>query len=426
MNVGISSILKAESIIEAYWGGIIIRKDINKFRVFMFIFWAMILGMAGMYTMYLAQLGFSKKEVSICVTLYTVSGIIGQSFVGYLVDKYKSIRKIMFLVISTGLLVATGLVFAKVNWQIYLLISMWAFFISGSIPLSDTWCIDTLKFYGEQRNFGKIRGFGSIGYGLAGSFFGLLLQRFGWKIYNWYLIIGVLSTLLVIYMMKDSHRIDFNEKHEANNRQENISIGEALWEIFKIRPLILTIGIIFIYTFVVRGIYSYLGVLIGDYGGGAASLGFTYFFDATPEVVTFFLASKLIKKFKSKGVIFAAFLLQIVRLSVILIFNNAMAVILMGVLSGFAYGLIASSYKTYIYELSPAKYRVTCISLSESIIGISGIISAPVFGFIFTKFGTNAAIAFGLIIYVLLAIIMGGNLFSEKKTLNKKVFNFNK
>lgn len=387
----------------------------------MFVYWAMILGMTGMYTMYLAQLGFSKKEVSICVTLYTLVGIIGQSFIGYLVDKYKSIRKIMFLVISMGLVVAVGLAFAKEKWQVYLLISIWSFFISGSIPLSDTWCIDTLKFYGEQRNFGKIRGFGSVGYGLAGSFFGLLLLRFGWKIYNWYLIIGVLLTLLVIYMMNDSHRTNSNEKHEGSSKvQENISITEAFAEMVRIRPLLVTVGIIFMYNFVVKGIYSYLGVLIGDYGGGPASLGFTYFFDATPEVVTFFLASRLIKKFKSKGVIFAAFLLQIVRLSVIIIFNNAVAVILMGVFSGFAYGLIASSYKTYIYELAPAKYRVSCISLSESIIGISGIISAPIFGFIFTQFGTNAAIAFGLFIYSILALLIGRSLLTEKRAESRK------
>jgi MFS transporter, PPP family, 3-phenylpropionic acid transporter len=404
--------------------GIKIRKDIAKFRVFMAVYWAMILGMAGMYTMYIAQLGFSKKEVSIAVTLYTLSGIIGQSFIGYLVDKYKCIKKIMFLVISMGLLVAAGLIFASLNWQIYLLISIWAFFISGSIPLSEAWCIDTLKAYGEQRNFGKVRGFGSIGYGLAGPLFGILLQQFGWKIYQWYLIIGILLTLIVIFSMSDKHGIGVERKSEASFEvKEDISIKEALREMFKIRPLIATIVTIFMYTFVVRGIYSYLGVLIADYGGGTASLGFTYFFDATPEVVTFFLASRLLKRFKSKSLIFAAFLLQIIRLTVILIFNNAIAVMLMGVLSGFAFGLLASSYKTYIYELAPAKYRVSCISLSESIIGISGILSAPIFGFIFTQFGTNAAIAFGLIIYVILALVIGKNLLSEKSTKCKRRFN---
>lgn len=35
------------------------------------------------------------------------------------------------------------------------------------------------------------------------------------------------------------------------------------------------ITIIFMYNFVLKGIYNYLGVLVSDYGGGAASLGFT-------------------------------------------------------------------------------------------------------------------------------------------------------
>ena len=173
------------------------------------------------------------------------------------------------------------------------------------------------------------------------------------------------------------------------------------------------------YNFVLKGIYSYLAILVSDYGGGVGSLGLTYFFDASPEIVTFFLTARLLRKYKSKSIILVAFFLQIIRLSVILIFGNSLAVMLMGILSGFAYGLVAASYKTYIYEIAPEKYKTSCMSISETIIGLSGIISAPIFGFMFTRFGTTSTILFGLVIDILLAFaLLANNIISQRSNIN--------
>jgi MFS transporter, PPP family, 3-phenylpropionic acid transporter len=99
----------------------------------------------------------------------------------------------------------------------------------------------------------------------------------------------------------------------------------------------------------------------------------------------------------------------------ILVFNSSLAIMLLGILSGFAYGLLASSYKTYIYELAPEKYKISCLSLSESIIGLSGVISAPVFGFVIMKFGGYASIAMGLGIDVAAALYIAGTMYKERE-----------
>jgi predicted MFS family arabinose efflux permease len=381
----------------------------------MFFYWAMMLSVVGMYTMYISQLGFSKKEISIAVTIYTLSGLVGQSFIGYLVDKYRQIKKIMFMSIAMGLIVGIGIAFARLIWQIYILLFIWGFFVVGTNSLSEAWCIQALKSNSEQRNFGRVRGLGSIGYGLSGAFLGLILDKFGWRVYHWYIIVSISIILIIIYMMTDRITLETNES--ADNDEDKISLKEAFNEIFRIRPILVMIIIIFTYNLAMKGIYSYLGILVGDYGGGTLSLGLTYFFDACPEIITFFLAAKLLKKFHSKKLILVAFLLQIVRLIVILIFNNAAAVISMGVLSGFAFGLVAASYKTYIYELAPAKYKTSCLSLSESIIGLAGIVSAPIFGFIFTQFGTNSAILFGLIINIIAALVLMKDVLHSPKAI---------
>lgn len=384
----------------------------------MFIYWAMILSVTGMYSMYITQLGFTKQDISIIVTIYTFSSLVGQSFIGYMVDKLRKIKLVMLMTISMGIIVGLAINFAKLSWHFYILLFIWGFFVSGTNSLSEAWTLHVLKAYGDQKNFGKIRGFGSIGYGLSGVLLGFLLQSFGWHIYSWYITIVVLATLAVIYSIND---VEAKTSREADITREEVSFMEALVEVFKIRPILVMILIIFIYTFVMRGIYSYLGILVSDYGGGAMSLGLAYFFDASPEIITFFLTATLLKKYHSKTLIFAAFLLQIVRLTVILIFNNAAAVILMGVFSGFAFGLVAASYKTYIYEMAPAKYKASCMSISESIIAISGVASAPIFGFIITKFGANSAILTGLVIYGIMVLIMLKDIVSPKEIIKNKL-----
>jgi MFS transporter, PPP family, 3-phenylpropionic acid transporter len=373
----------------------------------MIAYWTMMITIPGMYTMYLTDIGFSKQEISIGVTIYTISMLMGQNFLGYLVDKYGNVKRLMIIFIGMGLVVGSFITVTQVNWIIYILLFIWGFFVFGTVPMLEAWCIDVLNAYRQQHNFGKVRGLGSIGYGFAGPLYGLLLQKLGWKVYGWSIVAAVLVTLVVLAFMNNKiGKIGKVKQKTSDKSYEKISVREALSEIFKIKPLFVMIIIIFTYNFVVRGIYSYLGILVSDFGGGALSLGFTYFFDASPEVITFFLTAILLKKFHNKNIIFGAFLLQIVRLSIILIFNNAAAVMLTGVLSGLAYGLMAASYKTYIYDLAPAKYKASCINVSESIIGISGIISAPIFGFMFTKFGINFTILFGLSIYIVMSAVM--------------------
>lgn len=118
------------------------------------------------------------------------------------------------------------------------MISIWGFFICGTPPLTDAWCIAALQRYNEQRNYGRVRGFGSIGYGISGALLGLLLQRFGWKIYYSYIITLLLLTLIIIFFMNDDSKINIS------NPDSNISIKEGLNQVFKIKPIIIMITII--------------------------------------------------------------------------------------------------------------------------------------------------------------------------------------
>lgn len=123
---------------------------------------------------------------------------------------------------------------------------------------------------------------------------------------------------------------------------------------------------------------------------------------------------RLIKKNNSKRLIFAAFILQIMRLSLILIFNSSVAIILAGILSGLAYGLIVTAYKTYIYEMAPDKCKISCLGLSESIFSLSGIISVPVFGFILMRFGASASILLGLFVNLIGIGIIISDIYRER------------
>lgn len=120
----------------------------------------------------------------------------------------------------------------------------------------------------------------------------MLLSKFGWNIYYLYIAAVVMFTLIIIYINDDRHI------ENMGGKSPNVSIKEALTQILKIKPFIIMLIIVFTYNFIYMGIYNYLGVLVKDYGGGALSLGLTYFFDATPEIVTYFLTASLLKNIR--------------------------------------------------------------------------------------------------------------------------------
>lgn len=384
----------------------------------MYTYWAMMLSVSGMYTMYITEIGFSKKEISIVVTTFILAASAGQNTFGYLADRFRCIKKILLFSISIGIAAAVALNFFREAWFVHIIITIWGFFLYGTVPLSEAWYISVLKANNEQKDFGKIRGVGSIGYGISGIILGLLLQYIGWAVYIWYVIFSGSILLLVIVSMDENKDAVWHNLGGKSNLENNgkISLREVFKQIIKVEPLRTIIMIMFVYTFVLEGIYIYLGVLIPDFGGGPLSLGLTYFFDATPEVITFVLTSRLIGKYKSKYLILVAFLLQIIRFSLILIFKSPVSIILLGILSGSAFGMAAAAYKTYIYENAPAEYRISCLSLSESIIGFSAVLGAPVYGYLIIKYGGYASIAVGLFLFIVMVLFIIINMYIEERS----------
>lgn len=100
----------------------------------MFTYWAMMLSIAGMYAMYIAQIGFSKKEISITVTIFIFAALIGQNVFGYLADRFKCIKRIFLVSISVGIIATIALNFSKQNWFISIIIFLWGFFYMGQYP----------------------------------------------------------------------------------------------------------------------------------------------------------------------------------------------------------------------------------------------------------------------------------------------------
>jgi len=401
--------------------GIDIKREYNKFRILMFTYWLMMLSVSGMYTMYIDNIGFSKKEISIAVSIFTFSALIGKNFMGYLADRFKDVKKIIFISISIGVIATVTLLFLRNIWAIIMIILLWGIFLYGIEPLTEAWYIEILMDNNAQSEFGKIRGFGSIGYALSGVFLGLLVEKLGWSIYIWYILISLCLALLTVLWIPESKKVKLFRVVGGKRDKGNVSVKEALNQIIEIKPLRYILIILFMYNFVVKGIYNYLGVLVSDLGGGPLSVGFAYFFDSLPELITFFLTPRLLRKYQSKDLIFASLILQTVRLILILVFSSSLAIMLLGCLSGLAYGLLASAYKTYIYELAPEKYKVSCLSLCESIIGLSGVASAPVFGFIIINFGTFASIGMGLVINIIAALIIVGSILKKRRETREEL-----
>lgn len=372
------------------------------------------LSIVGMYSMYILEIGFTKSEISLAVSIYTISSMLGQNFISYLADRYKCTKRILTISILIGSLSATAMSLSRQVWFVNTMIAIWGFCMFGTVPLSDAWYIQILKSNDKENDYGKIRGLGSIGYGLSGVLIGLLLQTFGWKIYTFYIVIFAILVLISIFLISDI--MDFNLiKKEVNVEDSNkISVKEGLSQIMAVKPLRSLMLILFLYYFVVKGIYSYLGVFLADLGGGPLSLGVAYFFDASPELISFFIAARLLSKYKSQALIFLSFIIQIVRLSLILIFPNTYVIILLGTLSGLAYGMQAAAYKTYIYKIAPDKYKVSSLSIIESVISLSSVISAPIFGAVIMEYNIYSAIGMGLAIDVLVSIVLAIGLLKNK------------
>ncbi|MEK4849426.1 MFS transporter [Paenibacillus sp. FSL H7-0756] len=158
------------------------------------------------FPLYLQDVGMNKLEIGSLMSVGALVSIIANPFWGIWSDRYQNIRRIV-LVMLTGTLVLTQLVFQANTYEmIYISILFFYFFQGPLFAQSNTMILSYID--GTSRSFGSFRLWGSLGWAFTAILAGPVIEWAGISVLS-YLFASLLCAAMIalITLPKLDHSI---------------------------------------------------------------------------------------------------------------------------------------------------------------------------------------------------------------------------
>ena len=335
--------------------------------------------------LYYQEVGIDKQGIGYLLAATTIANVIGAPLWSSVADAFQIHKYLMPFAAFSVIIPAALLSQADQFIWLLILISIQIFFIAPLVPLTDS---AVLEMLGDDRAaYGKLRLWGSIGFGIAGWLGGDLIERYGFDA-AFGLYIGSMFMLGLTVMQLPAPQPKPPEPFFRNLRQ---LLTNNTMVVFLLAVFFIGISNTFI--------FSYFALFMDELGAGERLFGLTVASASVSELPIFFLSAWLIRKFSARGVIIIAlgiFALRSLLISFITDPNWAVAVQL---LHGPSFSAFWAASVVFVFEVAPPRLRATAQAmLGMMMFGLGGTIGAPVGAAIMEHFDSVMMYRFGTVI----------------------------
>ena len=341
---------------------------------FLFLVGAMNTFVVSYFPLYFKHVGLTTSEIGMFLALGTFVGLFGQPFWGLLSDKYKTVKKIVNVVIFGSVL---GLVWifqlSHIGW-IFVAGSFFYLFYNALFPLSE----NLTKRLADQNgvSFGSIRSWAAVGFALISLLSGFLFAKIGIQYLAFPMIfLGVITFLLSLRLTDaktGTKKMDFKQ----------------MGGFFKNPTLLLFFFLVSFISLTHRMNDSFISLYLFDIGGDETLVGWLWFMAVASEAIMFFTATLWFRPQKPIHYIILAGFLYMGRWIVIGFISNPLHLVMVQVLHGVCYAIFFMGAIEYLYKRLPIEMQATGHMVFMLIVfGITGIIGSLAGGFIFDAYG---------------------------------------
>jgi MFS transporter, PPP family, 3-phenylpropionic acid transporter len=315
-------------------------------------------GIGSMYPLLSLYLSDVEKmngyEIGLILSISPIIMIFFQPIWGMLSDHVKSPTKLLMITTILAGIFALGYTVFHDFYSLILVAILIAIFQSSIIPISDS---ISLKFSSRTKeNYGNIRLYGSLGFGLAVFVMGKLSEQYASIIFISFCLSLLLASIL-------TYRIP-NEKIESKVK---VKIITGIKELFLIKKF----TIFLVVTFMIFGPNLannfYFSLFIQDRGGTYTGIGIAFLIAVLSEIPFMKVAGNWIHKI---GILHVATLAGVVScLRWLLYFTepNLTLVYMTTVVQGFSIGLFIPAALQYIREITPVQITATAVTIYSAI-----------------------------------------------------------
>lgn len=340
-------------------------------KIYPFSFYVLMFGAMASFrpflVLYYQSLSFTGAQIGLLTGLAPLITVVCLPFITGIADRTNRHRLVMSLSL---LLMVSGLILFPLLKSFILVFGiaiMTAVVFAPVMPLSASAAMVMLK--NRKDLYGRIRLGGTIGYSIAATAAGTLVQNTSLRIAFWSAAVLLFIAFLISQKLVHSDEEEIDKTADMGQARELLKNPHFL--------LFLLIGLSGGIAFATLN--SYFFPYMKELGANEQTMGLALTVGTIAEIPILFYVSYFIKRFGAYTIVMFAIAMTALRFLLLGIAPNANMVLFVQLLNGFNYPLLTVAGVTYTDEQAPVGLRATAQGLFNI---ASGGIGAAIGGFL--------------------------------------------
>ena len=305
-------------------------------------------------------------------------------------------HKLVAMLSTVGVVIVT-FIFPSISSfsGLLLMISLFAIFGAPTGSLVDAAVLTMLG--NRKERYGRIRLWGTIGYGVIAPFAGNLIGRLGLNWAFWGYAILMLGGLLVIT------QIPFRQSHSNGSFRGGLRVlfANQSWMLFLVMVFIAGIGM--------ATINNYLFVYMQSLGASKTLMGFALTVSTISEIPAMFFSDRLLRRFGARGMLVIAMTTIGLRLLCYSLTTQPWVVLVIQLVHGLTFAAIYTAGVHYADQIAPPGMKSTTQGMfSGTLMGFGSAAGGLLGGLLLDRFSPGGMYAFsgtlvlvGLIVFLI-------------------------
>jgi PPP family 3-phenylpropionic acid transporter len=342
--------------------------------------------------LFFKQQGLSGAQIGLLSTFAGLAALIAAPLWGPFSDSASKPRRLLQFELATSAILMLVLSQQVAFGWIAVIVVLDALLNAGSSPSSDVLALAVLSKV--QSGFGSVRLFASMGWAITAFVSGWLSERFGLIVAFVGYAVGYISGSGTAGLIRLPSRKIAPSNSDRPKRSLRHSIRAVLSDP-RLRKLALALGI---FLFMMYGLRSFESLYLKQLGAGEAVVGLMSAIGATIELPGMLWADRLVKRHGAVRLLRYSFLLEVARLTGVLLVPSVPTLVLMRVVGGISFSWYVVAVFSFISEAAPERQVTTTLALfNVTLASFIRMIAAPISGFIFDLVGGYWLYALGAI-----------------------------
>ena len=365
-------------------------------KLFYFCFYAAMAFFMPFLALYYAEIGLSGRQIGLLAGITPLVTLFAAPLWGGLADALQQHKRLLLAAIGMTLMAVLALTFTKNLLGLVLLVTLYGLGTAPIMPLVDHAVLEMLGAHKDQ--YGRLRLWGALGWGVAGVGAGWLVERAGlqWAFYGFLLLMG--SGALVAARLPMRRTIN-----RAKSFRQGMQTLLQEWQ------WIVLLVAVFASSVAMGLTNNFLFLYLNDLAASKTLMGISLLATTVSEIPVFFFAARLLNRWGARGLLIIALLAQALRMVAYAVMPAAWWVLPINLLHGLTFSAMWMAAVAYANAIGEAKGLGATAQgmLTAVVMGLAAAVGAVMGGLFYDTIGpaamfgwAGAGVAIGLVFFI--------------------------